>query len=184
MPNFDVQSSDHIFRLIYVVRNAANYRSMVKYKDDFNQNYWIHIFNNFFDLAILEWCKVFGTDSEPTHWKTLVDDHESFRKGRLKHMGLTESEWESYWTKAKNYRNNIITHFRKNPNKVKNYPALDNIITSACYYYGWLVKALAERNIIQEPESLEVYYNNCLKQAELFTEKAYCSTKHFKEKVF
>ena len=88
MPNFSEKSSDHIFRLIYVIRNAANYRSLVKYKNDFNQNYWILTFNNFFDLAILEWCKIFGVDSEPTHWKTIVDDHEAFRTGLLNFMKI------------------------------------------------------------------------------------------------
>ena len=104
MDNFSEKTSDHIFRLIYVVRNAANYRSLIKYKDDFDQNYWIQIFNNFFDVAILEWCKIFGTDNEPTHWKTIVDDHASFRKGLLNCTGLDESGWSKYWQEVKDYR--------------------------------------------------------------------------------
>ena len=183
MPNFSEKSSDHIFRLIYVIRNAANYRSLVKYKDDFDQIYWILTFNNFFDLAILEWCKVFGTDSEPTHWKTIVDDHEAFRTGLLSCIGLNESEWNRYWVEVKDYRNNIIAHFKKNP-RVQQYPSLDIIINSTFYYYEWLVKALDKRGIRQEPENLEEYYYKCLNQAEVFSEKAYNSTKNIKEKVY
>ena len=183
MENFKEKSSDHIFRLIYVVRNAANYRSLLKYKDDLKQNYWILIFNNFFDSAILEWCKVFGTDNEPTHWKTLVSNHDSFRKGMLNRLGLDESKWKTYWTEVRDYRNNIITHFQKTP-KVKHYPSLENILSSTFYYYEWLVSSLKDYGISQEPENLNEYYYRCLEQAKKFTENAYISTKRIKEKVY
>ncbi len=183
MTTFSEKSNDHIFRLIYVIRNAANYRSLVKYKDDFNQNYWILIFNNLFDVAILEWCKIFGTDSEPTHWKTIVDDHAPFRKGLLNSIGLDELGWSKYWEGVKEYRNNIIAHFKKNM-KVRQYPSLDVIIYSTFYYYKWLVKELDRRGIIQEPEDLEEYYKRCLEQARVFSEIAYNSTKDIKEKVY
>jgi hypothetical protein len=182
MAAFSEKTSDHIFRLIYVIRNAANYRSLAKYKDDFDQNYWIQISNNFFDVAVLEWCKVFGTDSEPTHCKTIVDNHASFRKGLLNCTGLDESGWSKYWQSVKDYRNNIIAHFKKIPDL--QYPSLDVIINSTFYYYNWLLKELDKRGIIQEPEDLEDYYHRCLNQAETFSEKAYNSTKDIKEKVF
>ncbi|MBA3016795.1 MAG: hypothetical protein KJ550_07865 [Proteobacteria bacterium] len=55
MTQFEEKYSEHIFRRLYVVRNAANYLSLMKYKDDFNQDYWILVFNNFYDTAMLEW---------------------------------------------------------------------------------------------------------------------------------
>lgn len=182
MDSFSEKTSNHISRLMYVIRNAANYRSLVKYKDDFDQSYWFQIFNNFFDVAILEWCKVFGTDSEPTHWKTIVNDHASFRKGLLNCIGLDESRWSKFWQEVKDYRNNNIAHFKKTPGL--QYPSLDVIINSTFYYYNWLLKEMDKRGIIQEPEDLEDYYHGCLIQAEVFSEKAYNSTKNLKEKVF
>ena len=185
MKDFSEISSDHIFRLIYVIRNAANYRSLLKYKDEFSQKYWIFVFNNSFDMSILEWCKVFGTDSEPTHWKKLVEehDHDNFREGLLKHINLTDPEWDRYWREVKDYRNNLITHFRKDP-KIIRYPSLDNIINSTFYYYEWLVKKLEEYGIKQEPEDLRGYYIKCLEQANLFSETAYRSTENIQEDVF
>ncbi len=44
---------EHLFRLVYVVRNAACYKALSQYKDEFEQNWWILIYNNFFDIAIL-----------------------------------------------------------------------------------------------------------------------------------
>lgn len=180
---FEEKSSEHIFRLLYVVRNAASYRSLKKYKDGFNQNYWILVFNNFYDAAVLEWCKVFGTDNEPTHWKTLVDDHTSFRKGLLARIGIGEHGWESYWKQVRDYRNNLITHHQKTP-KVTQYPPLDNALEAAFFYYEWLVKKLDELGIIQEPENLKDYYFSCLEQSMRFSERAFKATKEIEEKVF
>lgn len=172
MTNLEEKSGEHIFRLLYVVRNAANYRSLAKYKDKFNQSYWILIFNNFYDTALLEWCKVFGADNEPTHWKTLVSDHTPFRKGLLNRTGLDESGWQSYWEHVRDYRNKIITHHQKSP-KVTEYPSLDNVLASVFYYYEWLVSKLKTVGINQEPENLEDYYYRYLEQSKRFSEKAY-----------
>ncbi len=176
MIQFEEKSSEHVFRLLYVVRNAANYRSLMKHKDDFNQDYWILVFNNFYDTAILEWCKVFGTDNEPTHWKTLVDDHESFRKSLLDCIGIDEPDWKSYWQQVRDYRNNLITHHQKTP-KVTQYPTLDIALEAAFFYYEWLVKKLDESGIIQKPQNLRQYYLSCLEQSKKFSERAYEATK-------
>jgi hypothetical protein len=182
MKNFKEESSEHIFRLLYVVRNAANYRSLDRH--EFNQSYWIIIFNNFYDMAILEWCKIFGTDNEPTHWKALVSDSDcsSFRNGLLKRIGLDESGWQSYWKEIRDYRNNALAHHRKSP-MVTRYPPLDNVLQSAFYYHGWLVKQLEAIGIIEEPNNLEAYYNSYIRQAKLFLERAYESTKNIREDI-
>jgi hypothetical protein len=182
MDDFERISSDHIFRLVYVIRNVAFYRSLNKYKDNFNQNYWIQIYNNFFDVAVLEWCKVFGTDSEPTHWKTIVQDHKAFRNGLLSSIGLNEQGWSDFWKSVNSYRNNIIAHFRRIPSLSN--PSLDVIIKSTFYYYEWLQQELDKHGIKQEPEDLEGYYHLCLAQAKSFSETAYNSTSNIKEKVF
>jgi hypothetical protein len=182
MDDFEKISSDHIFRLIYVIRNVANYRSMTKIKNDFNQNFWIQIYNNFFDVAVLEWCKVFGTDSEPTHWKTIVHDHQAFRNGLLSSIGLNDQGWSDFWKNVNSYRNNIIAHFKKIPGL--SYPSLDVIIKSTFYYYDWLQQECDKHGIIQEPRDIESYYYRCLKQAEIFSETACNSTSNIDEKVF
>ena len=133
-------------------------------------------------MAVLEWCKVFGTDSEPTHWKTIVNDHQSFRNGLLNSIGLDESGWSKFWQSVNSYRNNIIAHFRRI--KGLSYPSLDVIINSSFYYYKWLQQELDKHGIIQEPRDLESYYYRCLKQSESFSEAAYNSTINIREKVF
>lgn len=183
LADFEEISSEHIFRLLYIVRNAACCRSLKDFRDDFNQSYWILIFNNFFDFAILEWCKVFGAYSEPTHWTRLVNDHDSFKQGLLARLGLNNSEWDSYGKYIRDYRNNFIAHHKKDP-KITNYPDLDNALEAAFYYYEWLLYKLDGLGIQQQPESLKDYYEYCLDQSKRFTEKAYSITKELGKNIF
>lgn len=168
---------DHLFRLVYVVRNAACYEALSQYKDEFEQNWWILIYNNFFDIAILEWCKVFGTDSEPTHWKNLIADHDAFRQGLLSALGTDQASYAAYWETMMSYRNELLAHRFTNPS-VKNYPTLDFALKSSFYYYSILIKMLK-----RYPDDLKDYYDRSFRQAVKFAELSYHSTKALKESV-
>jgi len=61
------QLVDQVYRLVFIVRNIAFHRSLLPLKDELDHNYWIFVFNNFLDMAVLDWCKVFGARSEETH---------------------------------------------------------------------------------------------------------------------
>ena len=113
-------------------------------------------------MTILEWCKVFVSYGERTHWTTLVPeaDRDSFREGLLNQLGLTKSGWQSYWQQVTAYRNERLAHHQRNT-KVRNYAAIDNILKSAFYYHGWLVKELEAIGVIEEPGSLQEYYELC-----------------------
>lgn len=175
--------TDHLFRLLYVIRNAACHRALSHYMDECNQNYWILIYNNFLAIAILEWCKLFGTDSEPTHWKTLVDDHNIFRQELLQTIGIDQSDWDTYWENIKNYRKEILAHHKQNPN-VTHYPSLDIALESSFHYFTWLVAKLQHLNIYFVPDDLREYYDSFLSQASKFAKVSYISTKEIIERVY
>jgi hypothetical protein len=144
MTDLKKESSDHIDLLLCVVRNTASFSSLeAVLAEEPNPSYWIYVLNNFYDLTILEWCKVFGSYGEPTHWTTLVPEpnRDSFRKGLLNHVGLTESGWQFYCEQVRDYRNHRLAHHQRST-KITHYPALDNILKSAFYYHDWLVKQL------------------------------------------
>ena len=103
-----LELADQVFRLVFVVRNAAYHRSLHKYKDEFVQNYWILIFNNFLDIAVLEWCKVFGSNNDATHWSNKITKKDKFRAELLARLNYTESEWEAYWNNIKGYRDCVV----------------------------------------------------------------------------
>lgn len=177
------QLNDHIFRLVSVIRNAASNRSLEDYKSQFKQSYWIIIFNNFLDMAVLEWCKVFGTHSEPTHWKKIVEDHESFRKGLLGRLAMDEGGWKAYWEELKNYRDSQVAHHFRNPD-VTHYPTLDAALEACYYYYEWLIANWRGLGNNGYPDDLRDYYSRYLDQAKSFSHNAFITTKHIEEKVY
>ena len=174
---------EHIERLLYVGRNAACFRALSKYKDELNQDYWILIYNNFFDIAILGWCKVFGADSEPTHWKRIVDDYSSFLQDLLDALKINLSGWETYCKDIKKYRDKYIAHHQNYPNRT-HYPYLDIALKSSFYYYSWLIIKLELFNIYYVPDDLKDYYDDYLLQISRFAEISYLATKNIEENVY
>lgn len=61
--------------------------------------------------AAINWCKVFGSDAEGTHWKNVVEDQALFRKVLFFELGITATEFRSYWNEMLKFRSNIIAHF-------------------------------------------------------------------------
>jgi len=174
---------DQVFRLVYVVRNVAHHRSLQKYKDEFNQNYWIIIFNNFLDIAVLEWCKVFGSRNEATHWSNHVKDQDTFRQELLSRLKLSQEEWGEYWESIKEYRDNAVAHHGYIPNGT-DYPDFSYALVACYYYYEILINELRSLKVYDYPDDLEKYFNNSLAQATEFSNLAYQSTIKIEEQVY
>jgi len=177
------QILDHLFRLVYVVRKAGCNEALSRYKNNFNQNYWILIYNNFLDIAVMEWCKIFGSYKEPTHWKTVVDDHDIFRQNLLKALNIDDAAWKSYWMSMKDYRDIQVAHHQYNPN-VTHYPNLNIALESSFYYYNWLISKLRSLGIHSFPDDLKDYYSRFVDQALNFADVSFQATKDIKERVF
>jgi hypothetical protein len=174
-----------IFRLAYIARNIAFYRALAKYKGTFAQNFWIYAFNNYFDMAVLEWCKVFGSRGEPTHWSAVVQDADSFRAALLAELKLSRDEWRGYWEQMKNYRDLAVVHHMQDP-RVTSYPTLDIALQATSFYYKFLVCAL--RDLPEEPmyflpKNLESYYQRLLQHAEQVATAAYEASRGIEDKV-
>ena len=175
---------EQLFRLAYIVRNVAYYRSLAMYCKSFDQNFWIYAFNNYFDMSVLEWCKVFGSRQEPTHWTSVVGDEDAFRTGMLAEIELTLAEWESYWTEMKNYRDISVAHHTKDP-KLTKYPNLDTALASTFFFYGHLVTLLkdAPEPVYFLPKDLSRYYEQLLSHAKQVSAAAYEASRGIEDKV-
>lgn len=174
---------DQVFRLVYVVRNVAHHRSLESFKDDSDQNYWILVFNNFLDIAVLEWCKAFGSKSEATHWSKHAADPDSFRAGLFHKLGISEDEWGVYWEGIKNYRDEVVAH-HESATKVTHYPDFGYALQACFYYYDILIKQLRLLGVSDYPDNLEDYYKRSLAQACHFSAVAYGATRSLKETVY
>jgi hypothetical protein len=173
---------DQVFRLVYVARNVAHHRSLEPFKDDFNQNYWIIVFNNFLDIAVLEWCKAFGSKAEATHWSKHVADPDAFRTGLLQALGLSNKEWHAYWDSIKTYRDEVVAH-HKSASKVTRYPDFDIALQACFYYYKVLIKQLRMFKVLDYPDNLEDYFEKSLAQARNFSDVAYHATHSLTEAI-
>jgi hypothetical protein len=129
-------------RLVSVVQCSHIKRAISSSAPSPHLNFWRVILGTLLDMAVLEWCVVFGADSEETHWKRVVplSDHAAFRSGLLTATGLSEGKWRAYWEEMKTYRNNHLSHKgARKPGDI--YPSLDHALTTAYYYYyDWLFR--------------------------------------------
>jgi hypothetical protein len=103
------QLIDHVFRLIHLTRSVMIMRALTAVDPNPHLNFWRLIQGNQLDIAVLEWCKVFGSDNEATHWKKIVPsaDHNQFRNDLLVSAGIAAGEWTNYWKVMKRYRDNL-----------------------------------------------------------------------------
>lgn len=141
------------------------------------------VFNNFLDIAVLEWCKAFGSKTEVTHWSKHVADPDTFRAGLLQALGLSEEQWHAYWDSIKTYRDEVVAHHNSS-SKVTHYPDFGVALQACFYYYSTLIKQLRMLKVFDYPESLEDYFEKSLAQARDFSGVAYHATRSLREAVY
>jgi len=174
----------HLNRLTNIVRSAHLKRSLTSVEAEPPLNFWRLIYGNLLDVAVLEWCKVFGADAEPTHWKNVVTDHDTFRDGLLESLEIDIATWEAYWEEMKNYRNNLIAHHIEDNKVVSKFPKLDLVLESSYYYYAYLITELREGGETRFPDDLKEYSAIFAEQATEIAEKALGATNGMTERVY
>lgn len=161
------------------MKNIAYHKLLLEYKDDLYQNYWIFSLNNFLDVAILEWCKIFGNNSQRTHWTNYVDEDDDFRRDMLKHINISSECWESYWNDVKNYRDTEVAHHESNPDRDR-YPDLEIALRSSIYLYQYLINELRVLKISDHPDDLSEHYQVILDENRELVAAAYNATNNLK----
>ena len=88
--------------------------------------------------AALSWCKVFGVNAEETHWKAVVDDQGKFRYALFKELSVGQSEFQDYWRKMTDFRNNIVAHFNTEHFESGETPSFDLAMESSVIAHKYL----------------------------------------------
>jgi|SRR5579859_969727 len=176
--------AEHLQRLVHVVRSIGLKRSLTAVDSHPRLNFWRLIYGNQLDISVIEWCKVFGSGAEATHWKKLVPmrDHSRFRSSLLAYASLTQGEWASYWKKMKEYRDNLAAH-HNSAVRVPNFPKLDVALDSSFFYYAYIIGELRQLGDTRFPDDLQKYSVNFELLARKVAAKALASTRRFKESV-
>jgi hypothetical protein len=173
----------HITRLGNVVRSAQLKRALASVDSNPSLNFWRLIYGDLLDVAVLEWCKIFGTDTEPTHWKRVVPDPGCFRNDLLAALKIDQAAWAAYWEEMKTYRDTSVAH-HVDASPVTHYPVLDLALESSYFYYSCLIKELRKLGDTRFSDDLRDYSTRFAAQAKSIAELALAATAKFKEQVF
>lgn len=155
-------------------------------------NFWRLMYGNLLDMAVIEWCKLFGSDHEehqPVHWKNMVpeSDHHAFRQGLLEQQKMTADAWLEYWRQVKGYRDNHAAHFSAEWLRAENkpqYPELGPALEAAYYYYSELIGRLDAGGIAHRyPTDIREYCDRFAAQVKEAATRAVGATADMVEKV-
>lgn len=123
---------------------------------DPKQTFWIMTVNLLADTAAVEWCKVFGSRDEDTHWTRAIpkERHDEVRADLLKAIGLNHEEWDNYRNNIVSYRNQMVSHHDLNAT-VDKYPHYDVAILAANFMFDQLRNVAAPDSLGGIPTSLD-----------------------------
>jgi hypothetical protein len=151
-----------------VVRNVAYYRcgwveKEGKQRPLFESNIERTINANFFDTAVLEWCKLFGEPRhEPQHWERVLSDREqkrAFKLGLLNAIDGQRKDWNAIRGKCIEYRNDFLAHLGSEPEM--QLPFLTHVERSAAFFYSFLQDSEPEHLERTEPLDIDAFYEDC-----------------------
>ncbi len=119
--SFDTKVNRLSDLLVSVVRNAAFTNAISSVGRDMGQlrfrnaeihNFWIVAHNNALDMAVIDWCKIFGSQStNPTHWTYTFEQkkHAEIREAIHNAVG-GEEQWKAIQGHIVNFRNTQAAH--------------------------------------------------------------------------
>ncbi len=164
-------------------RQLSLHRAFDGIHSQLKQNFWIYINNNAIDMAILDWCHLFGSHSDQLHWKRIIKDIDKFRGNLFKFLKISESTWRTYRENLKSYRDKNVAHIEVMP--LVNVPDLTFALDSVIFYYNEVKEEIKNNGAhFVYPDDLEKYFQDCLDQTRKYISVSYASTNGLKEKVF
>ncbi len=169
-----IKLSAQAAKILNILRNIAAHKSLFKYKDDFNKNYWEVIFNNFLEIAFVDWYKLFISTNDASHWSNTVINKENFRCELLKYLSLSQPAWDEYTDSLQRYRDSVQV-LSEQKGHAELYPDLSSVVIACYVYYGEIIKELRALKNNDHPDDIKEYYRSCLHEATAFTDVAYSS---------
>ena len=173
--------------VVNLTRCVALKRALAAAEPDPALNFWRVLHGNLLDMAVLEWCKLFGSDDEEhqqVHWRNVFEDEAEFRTGLFAHLGMEQETWRAYGQQMKAYRDQHVAHLDFNRRDVTHYPDLAGALSSAVYYYSRLIQELRALGETRFPDNLSDYYDAFQTQSAEIAQIATASTRDFTERVY
>jgi hypothetical protein len=150
---------------MHVLRNLAFQRAMADSRRSWSQNqFWVTAHNNYLDIAVLEWCKLFTDRSGKHHWCKSITDQDAFAIKLQNDIGRNLAEYEAYALSFKVYRDEFVAHL-DDANLVQ-VPSMPIARLSTQTLYTWLRSKEDDCNAFHDaPLRPEDLYAICLADA-------------------
>jgi hypothetical protein len=164
-------------------RELSYHRALSIYAKDFKRSFWIYMYNNAIDLAVLDWFHLFDYHNDDLHWKRIIHGVDAFRNRLLKAVQMTEDEWKKYRNSIKDYRDKDVAHVEVRP--TGHVPEMTVALRAAAHYYSVVLEELSTfRDYGGWPKQIEDYYIRSLEQTKTILSVAYQESRDIEEKVF
>lgn len=111
---------------------------------------WWSIMDMCYSDAIVSWNAIFGSDSQSSHWKHLMEELRVPERAVLKpfcramivnYLSTSEAAWRKYHKQMCDFRNNRLAHFRTDISGQEP-PNVTWALHSAYLYREWLLSLL------------------------------------------
>ena len=167
--NTGISSADRARRAAllccHFARSFAYYSIFQRSPDLDKEGFWLTIHGNFVDVCVLEWCKLFGSDSGEYYWKKTLSAPDVFKRELLDMHHINNAALDIIWKEIKDYRDKFVAHSEHHETTI--IPNLNVPYLMVGFYFG---KLQSEFPALQEDSSLprhfDRYYDCCLKEAE------------------
>jgi hypothetical protein len=143
-------------------RNYAYYKAgwennKLKIKDQF----WISLNNNFIDMSVIEWYKLFGDYKDKHHWNNVMHHDQTFKIRMFESLNIHQSDLDEVHSSIKSYRDKFVAHL--DSEEIMNIPKLENALRMVFFYYSE-VKKICD-STVDWPGSLEYFYEEHFNKA-------------------
>lgn len=174
--------------LLHIAQSIAIMRAIASNKVKNTQAFWLPIQGNCYDLAVIEWCKVFPPNTGYLHFKSIMpnDKDKKFEAELCKFLDIDKDKYNSYVKELKTYRDKLISHTDKNwRDHIPELPYLEIALRSTFFFYKYFLSYYKKDHNSEAGinffghgiNDLEDYYNKYNKQVLEIIEKAIESTK-------
>jgi hypothetical protein len=143
---------------LHALRNLAFQRAMADARRTWeSKQFLVTAHNNFLDVAILEWCKLFTDRAGVHHWRKSVTDQGAFSAALLAHVRCSEEEYRDYALSIKTYRDTFVAHLDE-ANDI-DIPTMSIARLSTQFLYSWLLFTEDDCNAYHDaPQRPEEFY--------------------------
>lgn len=154
--------------LVSFIHNIAYWRcSHEAYgRSDTRSELWCRTIDSYLLRTVVDWCMIFGADSNEIHWKNVVPDKSNqadFRNRLLSDLGMTGTEWRDYWSGMTTFRNDFAAH-RPAKSPHPQVPKMESALQAVIAYDEWVRGAIhAEFDFVLNEPVLEDRYDRLMR---------------------